>query len=231
MSALDGSVVNTVLPLMRRELHTTVASVEWVTTIYLLVVSGILLGVGRAGDLYGHKRSYVGGFFLFVGGSALCGLAPTVGWLVGLRALQALGAQATMTYLGLTVGPPLGGWLAGAFGWRWVFYINVPVGAIAMLLAWKVIPADRPEKAVEPFDPPEASVGVGVQVALGLAELVLRIPLQPIPLPFRLHARVAGEAARRVLHATLHVLRLPFQRVLDALVVHVSIGHRRLLRW
>src|SRR4051794_3923765 len=82
MSALDGSVVNTILPLLARELHAGVAAVEWVTTIYLLVVSALLLGVGRAGDLYGHKIVYLAGFAVFIAGSALCGAAASVPMLV-----------------------------------------------------------------------------------------------------------------------------------------------------
>ena len=178
MSALDGSIVNTILPVLRTELHTTVAGIEWVTTTYLLVVSGLLLGVGRAGDLYGYKRLYLAGFVLFVIGSALCGLAPTAPALVALRGVQALGAamlyasspailtrsfpasqrgralgaQATFTYLGLTTGPSLGGWLAGAFGWRSVFYINVPVGALAIALALRFIQPDRAGTQRERFD-------------------------------------------------------------------------------
>jgi len=178
MSALDGSVVNTVLPVLGRELHASVAAIEWVATVYLLVVSALLLGVGRAGDLRGHKRMYIGGFVLFVIGSALCGLARSAHMLVAMRALQgvgaamlfanspailtkafpaeqrgrALGAQATFTYLGLTAGPSLGGWLADAFGWRAVFYINVPVGAIGIILGLRAIEDDRPEKKGERFD-------------------------------------------------------------------------------
>src|SRR5581483_2854473 len=91
MSALDASVVNTVLPLLRRELQTSVAGIEWVATAYLLVVSALLLGVGRAGDLRGHKRMYLTGFGVFVLGSAFCGHAHSAGTLVGLRALQAVG--------------------------------------------------------------------------------------------------------------------------------------------
>ena len=93
MSALDGSVVNTLLPVMSRELHTSVAGIEWVSTIYLLVVSGLLLGVGRAGDIYGNKRMYVAGFAVFVVGSALCGLSPDARTLAALRGLQAIGAS------------------------------------------------------------------------------------------------------------------------------------------
>lgn len=195
MSALDGSVVNTVLPMLSRALHASVAGIEWVTTVYLLVVSGLLLGVGRAGDIYGHKRGYLAGFLLFVIGSALCGLAPSSGALVALRGLQgigaamlfanspailtrsfpgsqrgrALGAQGTMTYLGLTVGPSVGGWLANTLGWRSVFYINVPVGAIGIALAWKVIENDRPSGRPERFDIPGAVLFMAGLLALLIA--------------------------------------------------------------
>lgn len=178
MSALDASVVNTILPVLARDLGASVAGIEWVTTAYLLVVSALLLGVGRLGDIRGHKRLYVSGFVLFVIGSALCGLARSAPMLVALRCVQAvgasmlyssspailtaafpperrgmaLGAQATFTYLGLTAGPSLGGWLAHAMGWRAVFYVNVPVGALAIALALKLIPPDREVTRRERFD-------------------------------------------------------------------------------
>ncbi|HEV2852041.1 MAG TPA: MFS transporter [Thermoanaerobaculia bacterium] len=196
MSALDGSVVNTVLPVLRRDLHTSVAGIEWVTTVYLLVVSALLLSVGRVGDLHGHKRIYLSGFVLFVLGSALCGLAPSAGALVGLRALQAvgasmlfanapailtksfpaeqrgraLGALGTFTYLGLTAGPSLGGWLASAYGWRSVFYINVPVGAVAIALALRSVEDDRPEASGERFD-----VGGALLFMAGLVALLVAL--------------------------------------------------------
>ncbi len=178
MSALDGSVANIILPVVTQDLHSDVATVEWVVTIYLLVVSGLLLSFGRLGDLRGHKRIYVSGFVLFVAGSALCGLAPSAGFLIGSRAFQALGAamlyanspailtknfpasqrgqalgmQATMTYLGLMVGPSLGGWLTEQFSWHAVFYINVPVGLAAIVLSSRFIPADMPGESGVPFD-------------------------------------------------------------------------------
>jgi len=76
MSALDGSVVNTILPVITEHFQTDVATIEWVVTTYLLVVSGLLLSVGRLGDLRGNKVTYVWGFVIFVIGSALCGSAP-----------------------------------------------------------------------------------------------------------------------------------------------------------
>jgi EmrB/QacA subfamily drug resistance transporter len=178
MSALDGSVVNTLLPILSRDLHTSVAGIEWVTTVYLLVISGLLLSVGRAGDLFGHKRIYLAGFVLFVIGSASCGMAASANMLIVLRALQALGAAmlmatapailtrsfpptqrgralgalGTFTYLGLTAGPSLGGWLATSFGWRSVFYINVPIGVLALAMAVRSVPDDRVHVREERFD-------------------------------------------------------------------------------
>jgi EmrB/QacA subfamily drug resistance transporter len=197
MSALDGSVVNTILPVIRTALRSDVATVEWVVTIYLLVVSGLLLSFGRLGDLRGHKRIYVAGFAIFLAGSALCGAAPTIGALTVFRALQAIGAamlfanspailtknfppsergralglQATMTYLGLTAGPALGGSLAGWLGWRSVFYINVPVGLVALALSLRFIPSDsgaRHGQQTERFDIPGA-----LFFMLGLVALLL----------------------------------------------------------
>jgi EmrB/QacA subfamily drug resistance transporter len=178
MSALDISVVNTVLPVVTRTFHTEVATVEWVVIVYLLLVSGMLPSFGRLGDLRGHKSVYIAGFFLFILSSVLCGLAPSVLALIGARCLQALGAamlsanspailtksfpdaqrgqalgmQATMTYLGLTVGPSLGGWLTDQFSWRAVFLINVPVGLTALLMSMRFIQHDRPGIVRERFD-------------------------------------------------------------------------------
>ena len=178
MSALDGSVVNTVLPLVSRTFGSDIATIEWVVTVYLLVVSGLLLSFGRLGDIHGHKGVYVSGFAAFVLGSALSGLAPNAAGLIIFRAFQALGAamllanapailtknfpatqrgqalgmQATLTYLGLTTGPSLGGWLATHYGWRAVFYINVPVGLLAVFLSLRFIPVDTKAESTTRFD-------------------------------------------------------------------------------
>ncbi|HEV3050438.1 MAG TPA: MFS transporter, partial [Longimicrobium sp.] len=178
MSALDGSVVNTVQPLLREAFRSDVATIEWVLTIYLLVVSGLLLGMGRWGDMHGHKPVYLGGFVVFIAASILCGVAPSAELLIVFRALQAVGAamlfasgpaiitqnfpperrgqalgiQLTMTYLGLTTGPLLGGWLAQHYGWQSVFFINVPVGIPAVLLSVLYIPRERGAESGKRFD-------------------------------------------------------------------------------
>ncbi len=196
MSALDGSVVNTVLPVIRRSFQTNVATVQWIVTIYLLVVSGLLLSFGRLGDMRGNKRVYVAGFGVFVASSAFCGLAPSPLALIAGRAVQAIGAAmlfansaailtknfpperrgqalgmlATMTYLGLIVGPPVGGWLAGLFSWRAVFYINVPIGAMAMALSQVCIPQDALGESAERFD-----IAGAVTFMLGLVALLFAL--------------------------------------------------------
>ncbi len=178
MSALDGSVVNTILPVVTDYFKTDVATIEWVVTVYLLVVSALLLSVGRLGDLRGNKMTYVAGFGIFVIGSALSGLSPSPTYLIVSRGFQAIGAamlfanspailtknfpanqrgqalglQGAMTYLGLTTGPFLGGWLADHFSWHSVFFINVPVGLIAIWLSLTVIPKDVPSERSERFD-------------------------------------------------------------------------------
>jgi len=184
MAALDGSVVNTILPIVRDAFNSNVATIEWVVTVYLLVLSGLLLTFGRLGDLRGHKSIYVWGFSIFIIGSALSGAAWSAEVLIVFRGLQAIGGAmlasnspaivtgnfpaeqrgrafglvSTMTYLGLTAGPALGGWLTQAFGWRTVFYINVPVGLLALALSLVFIPKDAPSESGRRFDLPGAAV-------------------------------------------------------------------------
>ncbi len=194
MTALDTSVVNTVLPVIGQNFNEPITSVEWIITIYLLVLSGLLLTFGRLGDIRGHKVSFITGFLVFMGGSFFSGAAPSVPFLVASRGLQALGGamiaanspailtknfpaeqrgqalglQATMTYLGLTAGPSLGGFLATLLGWRVVFYINLPVGLATILLSRHFIPVDRNHEVREPFDYAGAATFM-----LGLGALLL----------------------------------------------------------
>jgi EmrB/QacA subfamily drug resistance transporter len=194
MTALDTSVANTVLPIIGKNFNASITSVEWVVTIYLLVLSGLLLSFGRLGDIRGHKVIYLSGFGVFIAGSLLSGIAPNIQLLIIFRGLQALGAamlaanspailtknfpanqrgqalglQATMTYLGLTVGPSLGGWLTSFLGWRVVFYMNVPVGLLFFWLGSHYIPRDNASKQTEKFDFPGA-----ITFVLGLGTLLL----------------------------------------------------------
>jgi EmrB/QacA subfamily drug resistance transporter len=178
LGSINSSVVNIALPTIRRDFGTDVATVEWVIAIYLLMSCGFLLTSGRVGDLRGHKPVYLWGIATFVACSALCGLAPSIAMLILFRALQAvaasmiissgpailtgtfpqsqrgmvLGLQVLMVYVGFMIGPTLGGWLTDTFTWRAVFYINVPIGLIALVLSAKFIPREIPANKPERFD-------------------------------------------------------------------------------
>lgn len=196
MGALDTSIVNTVLPQIRQDLNADLSTVEWVMMIYLLSLGGFLLGFGRLGDIVGHKRVYNLGFVVFTVGSVLCGLASTEGLLIAFRAIQGLGAsmvaatapaivtnafpasqrgqalglQTTMTYAGLMTGPALGGFLADSFGWRSIFFINVPIGIVGTLLAFLIVPRLIADQRREPFD----FAGAAMMI-VGLAALMFAL--------------------------------------------------------
>lgn len=196
MSALDSSAVNTVLPVIRDNFGADVATIQWVVTVYLLVISGLLLTFGRLGDMRGHRSVYIWGFGVFVAASAMCGLAWSPAALIGFRGLQGVGAAmlfangpaiitknvpperrgrslglvATMTYLGLSVGPPLGGMLASVLGWRAIFYINVPIGLAGFAVTWIFVPREDVERTDEGFDLAGAATFLGglIFLLLGL---------------------------------------------------------------
>lgn len=195
MSALDASVANIILPVVRESFNTNLATVEWVVTIYLIVVSGWLLTFGRLGDMLGNKPLYLIGFAIFILGSLISGFAPDIYTLIIFRAAQAFGAamlfanspailtknfppeqrgqalglQGTMTYLGLTVGPSLGGWLTAQFSWHAVFFINVPIGLLGLGMAARFIPAETTTARRERFDSVGALLFTAGIVALLLA--------------------------------------------------------------
>jgi EmrB/QacA subfamily drug resistance transporter len=178
MSAMDTSIVNVALPVIKSATHSTVSTVEWVSLAYLITVSSSLLVFGRLADIHGRRRIYMTGQFVFVLGSLACGLAGHIGALIAARALQALGAamifalspailieafpesergralgmQATLTYLGMSIGPGLGGFLVQHCGWPSIFYVNVPIGLLVMWVAKKTLRVDR-QTIVQPFDP------------------------------------------------------------------------------
>jgi EmrB/QacA subfamily drug resistance transporter len=177
MSALDGSIVNIALPVIGRATGAAISTLEWVVLGYMVTLGVTLLPCGRLGDLYGNRRIYLAGQLCFGLGSLLCGLAGGIALLITARVLQAmggamllalspavlveafpaqergkaLGLQATMTYLGMSVGPGLGGFLTQHWGWPSIFFINVPISLILFGISLRVLDRDGRRAAV-PFD-------------------------------------------------------------------------------
>src|SRR5664280_2023714 len=169
MGQLDASIVTLTYPRLQSEFATGLGSVAWVSLSYLVVLAVLLIPVGRWADARGRKLLYLYGFGLFSLASAACALAPTLGWLVAGRGIQAVGAallqansvalvvlsvprsrvrtalgfQGAAQALGLALGPTLGGVLVGAYGWRSVFWVNVPVGVVAILAGYFLLPRSR----------------------------------------------------------------------------------------
>lgn len=179
MGQLDASVVTLAFPALQRQFAVGLAAVQWVSLAYLLVLVVLLVPVGRWSDRVGRKLVYLYGFLLFTAASAGCGLAWSLGALIALRVLQAAGAamlqansvalvatsapagrrraalgiQAAAQALGLALGPVAGGLLLSASGWRWIFFINVPVGAAAMAAGWFLLPRTRQHAGRTGADP------------------------------------------------------------------------------
>jgi EmrB/QacA subfamily drug resistance transporter len=179
MGQLDASIAQLVLPTLESVFAVPLSSVEWIALAYLLSLAALLAPVGRLADIAGRKLLYTSGFVVFVVGSALCGAAPDLRFLIGSRVLQAVGAallqansvaivtaaagpgrrgkaigiQGTAQAIGLSVGPALGGLLISALGWRWVFFINVPAGIVGIIAAWLVLPRTAGlRRDRQPFD-------------------------------------------------------------------------------
>ncbi|PVX37069.1 MFS transporter [Janthinobacterium sp. 78] len=169
LPALSTSIANVGLPDMARALHAPFQDVQWIVLAYLLAITALIVSVGRLGDLLGRRRLLLAGIALFAIASILCALAPTLWLLVAARALQGLGASVmmaltmafvgstvpkartgsamgllgTMSAVGTTLGPALGGLLIAHFGWQAIFLVNVPLAGVALLLAWRFLPADQ----------------------------------------------------------------------------------------
>ncbi len=166
MGPIDASIVNVILPTITGFFGAPIATAQWVPLIYLLTISSLLLFYGRLGDILGYKRVYIAGLACFVLTSGLCGLAPTIYWLIAFRAIQgvgagmmmavpfailtavfqphergrALGINAISVSAGLALGPTLGGLLTALWSWRLIFLINIPIGIAALLWGLKVVP-------------------------------------------------------------------------------------------
>ncbi len=178
MGQLDASVVTLTYRPVELEFHAGLAAVEWVSLAYLLTLIALLVPVGRLSDARGRKLLYLYGFVVFTAASVACGLAPSLALLIGFRSVQALGAamlqansvalvtssapagrrrhalgvQAGAQALGLALGPSVGGILVSTVGWRWVYFINVPVGLIALVGGHYLLPRTRQRSRATSLD-------------------------------------------------------------------------------
>lgn len=170
LATIDGSIVNIALPTLVRELDTDFATVQWVVLAYLLTLAVLLLSVGRLADMIGKKRIYTLGFVGFTIGSFLCGLATSVYFLILFRVVQAIGAAmilalgvaivtesfpkkergmalgitGTVVSVGIVIGPTLGGIIIDVLSWHWIFFVNIPVGILGILMVIRFVPAIKP---------------------------------------------------------------------------------------
>lgn len=196
MGTIDGTIVNVALPTLTRELGADFPTVQWVVLSFLLGLTIFMLSMGRLGDLIGKKQVFSAGLILFVIGSVLCGLAPGVYWLIAFRFVQAIGAAMTLALgvaivvetwparergkaigisggiisLGIAAGPALGGLILHSWSWRWIFFVNLPVGLAAWLLVLAFVPPLEPEGKRGRFDFPGA-------ILIGLSLLAFSLAL------------------------------------------------------
>jgi EmrB/QacA subfamily drug resistance transporter len=202
LGQLDASIAGLVLPTLQQTFNESVASVEWVSIAYLLTLAVLVVPFGRLADLLGRKMLYTWGFLVFVFGSALCGFAPALGWLIAFRVVQAVGAamlqansvaiitaavprralgraigvQGAAQAVGLSVGPSVGGLIIDTLGWQWVFFIAVPFGILGTVLGWLVLPCTSRQPAADASRAPERFDWQGaVLLGLGVALLLMAL--------------------------------------------------------
>jgi len=175
VSSLGTSIVNIALPTLAEAFTASFQEVQWIVLAYLLASTALIVSVGRLGDLRGRRQLLLAGIFLFTGASVLCGVAPTLWLLIGARAAQGIGAAVMMALalafvgdtvskektgsamgllgttsaIGTALGPSLGGFLISALGWPAIFLVNVPLGFLAFILAYRYLPVDRQGRWVE----------------------------------------------------------------------------------
>jgi EmrB/QacA subfamily drug resistance transporter len=201
MTILDVSIVNVALPSIARSLNFSQANLQWVITAYAITFGGFLLLGGRAADLLGRRAVFIAGVTLFTAASLVCGLAQNEAMLIASRAVQGLGGAiispaalsiVTTTFeegsernkalgvwgalggSGAAVGVLAGGVLTEYLSWRWIFFVNVPIGALVLLLTPRIVPESRREGVERHYD----ALGA-VLVSSGLALLVYAISEAP----------------------------------------------------
>lgn len=170
LATIDGGIVNIGLNTLVKEFGKPLVVIEWVVLAYMLTVSSLMLSIGRLGDMLGKKTLYLVGMGIFTAGSVLCGLSPTIYWLIGFRVLQAIGSAilmalgtamvteafpasergkalgifGTLVSIGIIAGPTIGGIILESLPWNWLFFVNLPVGILGVLLVSKYVPSSRP---------------------------------------------------------------------------------------
>ena len=178
MGTIDGSIVNVALPSLTTDLHTQFYVVQWAVLSFLMGLAVLTLMAGRLGDMVGKKRVFTAGLIIFVLSSGLCGLSPGIYWLIAFRFLQSVGAAmivalgvaivtetwpreeygkaigitAGLISLGAVAGPALGGFILHVLSWRWIFFVNIPVGLLSLTLVRIYVPDLRPKDRAEKFD-------------------------------------------------------------------------------
>ena len=178
MAFIDGTVVNVALPALQNALHASVTNIQWVVESYALLLASLLLLGGSLGDLYGRRKIFLYGVLLFAIGSSWCGLATSITYLIVARGLQGIGAAflvpgslaiisasytkdergraigtwSAFTAITAAIGPVLGGWLVENASWRSVFFINLPLAIIVILLSLWRVPESRDEAASKSLD-------------------------------------------------------------------------------
>jgi EmrB/QacA subfamily drug resistance transporter len=169
LSSLGTSIANVGLPTIAKAFNASFQQVQWVVLAYLLAITTVIVSVGRLGDLTGRRRLLLAGIFLFTIASVLCGVAPMLWMLIAARAAQGFGAAimmaltmafvsetvpraktgsamgllGTMSAIGTALGPSLGGVLIAGLGWRSIFFINLPLGLVTVILAYRYLPIDQ----------------------------------------------------------------------------------------
>ncbi|MDP4085288.1 MAG: MFS transporter [Bacillota bacterium] len=178
MAALDASIINIALPNLEQQFHTRMSEIEWVSLSYLLSLASLILIFGRIADMIGRRWLYIIGFSIFSISSLFCGLAPSLSQLIIFRVFQGIGAallqansvsiitfatpkkdlgkaigfQASAQGIGLSLGPVVGGALLSFVSWKWLFYINLPVGILGTVLGILFLPKDSIKGSRKQFD-------------------------------------------------------------------------------